>query len=354
MTLQLYVLRQLLVGIAFAVGGMVFIAVPGIAVNAVHRLGGVSMGTILGYLPLVLVDLVPYLVPIGFLLAVVSTYGRLAADNEWTAICMAGISPLRMLLPAFVLALAFGGLTGYLERNVSPTIDLARREHLKSSLASSLRTLSPGRTQLRFGAFFLDARFRQGNEFRDVLIHVPAGKDEPQQTVLADRAAFEFDERAMRVSLVNARRVHSTQDTLLGSVVIQRDLDALFKTSPNRRLQWKYQKSRELVRRLEAGEIEPKEVAEVRFEVQRRNALAATCVMFLLLGAPTGLILRRGTQLGALSIAVGYALVYYLLSMRLGKAMAVSGLVPEWLSAWAVTLIGTAGGLALTWRIARR
>jgi len=62
--------------------------------------------------------------------------------------------------------------------------------------------------------------------------------------------------------------------------------------------------------------------------------MSTVFLLFLGLGAPTGLMLRRGTQLGALSVAVGYGLVYYILSMRVGKGLARSADVPAWLAAW--------------------
>jgi lipopolysaccharide export system permease protein len=81
--------------------------------------------------------------------------------------------------------------------------------------------------------------------------------------------------------------------------------------------------------------------------VHRRYALSATCLLFLILGAPTGLILRRGTQLGALAAGVGYALLYYLLSMRFGKTLGESGTIPEWVAAWSTTVLGALAGLFL-------
>ena len=53
MRLQLYIVRQLALAFAFAAGGMLFIALPGIAVGAVHKLAGVGTATLLEYLPMV-------------------------------------------------------------------------------------------------------------------------------------------------------------------------------------------------------------------------------------------------------------------------------------------------------------
>ena len=56
-------------------------------------LGRISYGVYVYHLfmPLLLSEFVPYVLPVCFLLAVVSTYGRLEADGEWTAIQMSGM-----------------------------------------------------------------------------------------------------------------------------------------------------------------------------------------------------------------------------------------------------------------------
>ena len=73
-------------------------------------------------------------------------------------------------------------------------------------------------------------------------------------------------------------------------------------------------------------------------------AQAASCLVFALLGASTGLLLRRGTRMAALAVAVGYALAYWLIALRLGKELAISGDIPPALGGWsAVIVMGTVG-----------
>jgi lipopolysaccharide export LptBFGC system permease protein LptF len=370
-TLERYLLRQLLVGMTFAVAGMAFVAVPGILVQAFHKLSGVGMGAILGFLPLVLVDLVPYLLPIGFLLALVATYGRMAADNEWTAILMAGIHPLRMYVPAGVLALALSGLLYFLATEVSPQTKFRQRDYTKNSVVRLLRSLSPGRTELKFGDFYLSSRARDPqnrNRFEQVFIHVPRRADEPAQLLYAATAEFGIEESSMTIDLTWPRWIGGGIDARLANARIALDLDELFEVDATRRHEWKYQSSRELERRLERtaqlvasegeqalatktpsdGYAMPNEIAKIGFELHARRALAAICPMFLLLGVSTGLILRRGSQLTAFAAAVLYALVYYLLSMRLGKGLVASEFVPQWLAAWGATIGGTLLGVGMT------
>jgi len=365
LTLLLYVLRLLSAAVAVSAGGMFFLAIPAIVVNAVHKLGGVNMGALLGFLPLVLVDLVPYLMPIGFLLALVATYGRLAADNEWTAICMAGVHPVRMLLPAFVVAAALGGVSHYLTTEVSPGLSFAKREYGRKVVIDGFRDVNPGRTEVKLGEFYMSAQYRdpQSNIFRDVTIHLPAstkrvegasGEGLAGLTVLADVVEISFPGDRMRIHLTRARVADEGHHVRVGHSVAEVDLDELLDLKPKDRLKWRYQTSRDLRGLLDRGEVEAKDVRAAVYELHARVTRTATYFLFILLGVPTGLLLRRGTQLGALAAAVGYALLYYLLAMRLGKTLAGWGTVSPVLAAWATTGIGTVAGLFLCWKALRR
>lgn len=368
MTLLLYVLRLLSAAVVVSAGGLFFIAIPGIVVSAVHKLGGVNMAALLGFLPLVLVDLVPYLLPIGFLLALVSTYGRLAADNEWTAIAMAGFHPLRMLIPAGVVALALGAASHYLSTEVSPGVSFLKREYARKILVDSFRDVNPGRTEVAFRDFYLSAQSRdpRTNIFRDVTIHLPAkartvdGKPAAKAestagyTVLADVAAFSFPGDRMRIDLTRPRSADERFDFKVERSGIEIDIDALLQIKPKDRRSWRFQTSRDLAGMLERGEVAEKDLRLARYELHRRNATTATYFLFILLGVPTGLLLRRGTQLSALAAAVGYALAYYLLSMRLGKTLAGWGAVHPAVAAWATTAVGALAGLLLCWKAFRK
>lgn len=379
MTLFLYVLRLLSAGVVVSVGGMFFIAIPGIVVSAVHTLGGVSMSALIGYLPIVVVDLVPYLMPIGFLLALVATYGRLAADNEWTAINMAGFHPVRMMLPAALVALVLGGVSHYLATEVSPGLAFERKQYLATTLVKSFKDVNPGRTEVAIGDFYLSARSRDPgtNVFRNVTIYVPAelelGADKKKQeakdkqkekdndkptmagrTVLADVAEFSFSGETMRVDLKRARTADDGHDRQAEFVTISIDIDALLEVKSKNRADWRYQSSRELRRMLAEGRVPERSLRSAEYELHRRDSMTATYLLFLLLGVPTGLLLRRGTQLGALAAAVCYALAYYLLSIRLSKTLANWGTIPPAVGAWATVTLGSIAGLFLCWRAFRR
>ena len=84
-----------------------------VAFTAIIMLGGLTQQLAReGLGPMAILDLLPYLLPIGLqfglpptlLFAVCSVYGRISADNEVVAIKAAGVNPLKIMSPTLVLA----------------------------------------------------------------------------------------------------------------------------------------------------------------------------------------------------------------------------------------------------------
>lgn len=353
MTLQLYILRQLFQGLVYAVAGMILVAVPGMAIAAIQKVGGAFIGLVLGYLPMEFVDLIPYFIPIGFLLAVVSTYSRLSADNEWTSMVMAGFSPARLFLPGFGLALLLGGLTWYMGTEVAPPMGLLKKQYRNSAVVKGIKNLAPGRTQFRMGDFMISSRYREGNDFREAQINIPGREGQEDQQLLAERLTVEMTDTELVVHAQGARWIHTTRDASVENLTLRRRLDSLFGTEALENIPYKYLGSRDLRARLAAGEVIEVDVLAARHRLHDRDSMAAICLVFFLVGAPIGLTLSGGTQLGALASSVGFALVYYTVTLRFGRDLAAHGTIPPWLGGWGGAILGLTLGLVLTVRVFR-
>lgn len=358
MILQRYVLKQLLVALCFAAGGILFVLMPAILVNAVHKVGSAGLVALRGYLPLVLADLVPYLLPLGFLLAVVTTFGRLAADREWTAVRMAGINPVKLLVPCAVVAIVLAVATDWLTSTVAPQWAFQQRVYRRTVFANAFKNFSPGRTELRIPGFFLNAARRDPEHpvFYEAHISIlEHGDDEDAQDtwIYADRVSLMLQGNELVVDLQNMRLIKGG-DTARISSTLRLNLDDLLQvkeSDPNRP---KFLSSGEMRRRLLAGEGTPEEREEFTYEIHRRHALSATYLLFLLLGFPTGIRLKSGTQLAAFAAAVGYAIVYYVLSLRLAQQFYTSGILPAAFAPWIINSIAAPIATFMSWKVLRK
>lgn len=369
MKLRLYILRQLLLAFAFSVGGMLFIALPGVAVAALHKLPTTDVLLLLKYLPLVLQNLAPYVLPIGFMLAVVSTYGRLAADNEWTSLQMAGFKPLGMLLPGALFACLLGLGTYWLVANELPGLKAKEKSFIRAAMRSAVLNIQPWQESIVLGDFGLHG-FRDGELFRDAYVYQRGRDTADGGTKLhADTVRLEYHEKKDTLYVImtgietvgdlvtlNAEYEGSGENE---HTIISIPLDAIAPNTSGTYRGARYLKSAQMRAAVSTGQIYGEELSDKdrrRFllELHYRYSIAASFLLFLGLGAPTGLLLRRGTQLGALAVAVGYALVYYLLSMRLGKELGRSEAIHPILAAWASTAGGAVVSIVLLSKALRR
>lgn len=352
MTLVTYITRQLSLALAFALGGIGFVVFPAITVSAVHKLPGVPVDVLLGFIPFLGVDLVPFLLPMGYLLAVVATFGRLAADNEWTAIKMAGIHPSKLLLPPLIIGVFLGLGTDWVVTTLSPAWKHGRRNYINTARADLIRELNPGVTRLKVGRFELSALGREDDTFLHT--HIKLESEEAEDLwIKAERARFGFDGNVLVVDFVNVWWVKGAQAIKVEHPQVRIPLDRLFADNESDRARIKYQSNAEIAERLRSGELPPGKVPEALYEMHRRHALSATFLVFLLLGVPTGIWLRSSTQLGAFAAAVVYATVYYVLSLQLGRYLALNEIVSPVLAAWAVDVLGVALGGILVVRLFR-
>ncbi len=346
MKLQSYIFKQLAVGLAMAVAGILFVALPGIAVSTVHRMPNADGAILVRYLPLVLKTLAPHALPVCFILAVVATYGRLAADKEWTAILMAGVHPWKMLIPGAVVAGMLGGVTYWMVSVDMPSSKMEQRQLLLDATNSSLRNLQPGRTTLKFNEFFLKAKWRDDvdpNILYDVHIRRPDKNNEGQSIdVFADKVFIRTEGDWLLVNLYDAQTVTAQgQRGSVGNLFYSHRISDMLGHNEKIGTRIKYMKSKDIRARLAAGVEDPTRRDALSFELHYRMSMAIIFLVFLGIGAPTGLLMRRGTQLGALAIAIGFGLVYHLLAVRLGRELGRSGAVAPWIGAWSVPIMGS-------------
>jgi lipopolysaccharide export LptBFGC system permease protein LptF len=347
MRLHLYVLRSLVASFAFALGAIVVLAVPGIAVSAVSRLPGVDTGTLLLFMPLILSEFIPYVVPVCFLLAVIFTYGRLEADGEWTAIQMAGVHPWRTLSPGLVFALLLCLFTLWLLSEELPRICRAQKRFQIDASRALFQNMSPGRTEVQFGKYYLSALARDGEDFLDVVIVAPSASGGPPVRLVADRVHFEFHEGYVDVHLTRPHTISGAFEVRSSDPVIRIDLTQMQATGTSLPRSTRYRESSQLRELIAAGGLEQDRRLGYRYEIQQRRASASICLVFLLLGVPTGIRLWRRRQLVAIAAGVGYALVYYVLSMRLGHVLVDRRLLSADLGAWILPMLGLLVGAEL-------
>jgi lipopolysaccharide export LptBFGC system permease protein LptF len=341
MKLQLYILRQLVIACAFSVGGLLVVALPGVAVSTIHKMPHADFMVLLRLLPLTLQTLVPYVLPMCFLLACVATYGRLAADREWTAIQMSGTRPLQMIMPAAVVACVLALGTFWMVSTQSPQMKERLRSLKVEAVASSVGNLGPGRTHMKLGEVLVEALWHDPDTglLHDVYVREPEREGRPKRDYHAQTASMRVHDGLLTVEMTDLLSVDPVDGSMGTFEWIGFDYQ-LEEQGVVPSIDPRYIKSNEIQRRLDAGEVPAGKRDRYRYEIHYRYVLSSAYFLFMLLGVSTGLILRKGTQLGALASSSGYGLLHYLLNIKLAKDLGLGGYFSPEAGAWTPTIIG--------------
>ena len=93
-------------------------------------------------------------------------------------------------------------------------------------------------------------------------------------------------------------------------------------------------------------------IHEYSVEIYKKYAIPFACIVFVLIGAPLGIMARRGTFGVAASLSLGFFLLYWACLIG-GEKLADRGFVDPWFGMWSANIIIGIMGIYLTVRTAR-
>jgi lipopolysaccharide export system permease protein len=93
-------------------------------------------------------------------------------------------------------------------------------------------------------------------------------------------------------------------------------------------------------------------IHEYSVEIYKKYAIPFACIVFVLIGAPLGIMARRGTFGVAASLSLGFFLLYWACLIG-GEKLADRGFVDPWFGMWSANIIIGIMGIYLTFRTAR-
>ncbi len=177
----------------------------------------------------------------------------------------------------------------------------------------------------------------------------------------SDREMSSDEMRAIVDSLSNEGQNARTRIT----AAIQQDIDALF--SSVKRPQQPYQTMSDPT--ITAGfrlsslrntiTIEQARVAyfeaqerEYEVEIYKKYSIPVACIVFVFVGAPLGIIARRGTFGVSASVSIGF-FVFYWGCLIQGEQLANRGFISPWFGMWVANIVIGIIGMYLTYRIAK-
>jgi lipopolysaccharide export system permease protein len=93
-------------------------------------------------------------------------------------------------------------------------------------------------------------------------------------------------------------------------------------------------------------------IHEYSVEIYKKYSIPFACIVFVLIGAPLGIMARRGTFGVAASLSLGFFLLYWACLIG-GEKLADRGFIDPWFGMWSANIILGLMGMYLTFRTAR-
>lgn len=331
---------------------------------------GLGMNQVVQIMPYVVPSMLPFTIPATLLLTVTVVYGRLAGDLEVTAAKAAGITPMKLLTPAFVigivLAFASFGLTNYaipwaignIERIVTQSLE----DIFLDRLASHHLVSEP---DMGFSITVEDVKNR-------VLINptfVHRRGDHEQVTMNAEWAQIKFDmeNRKIRIRLKNVKASVAGKDAYvsLDKKELEFPMDAQNTKRSARHLTIasiedkideyqqdvavnQFQRDQETAMLLLTGDFQKlggeqlqgyggyKDYADhhsrkLKTEIHSRYAMAGSCLFFALIGGPFAIYQAQRQFITAFIMCfMPILLVYYPLTFLMSNLGKSGTIDPSW------------------------
>lgn len=354
---------------------------------------GVAFSDVLMVLRAVMVVIMTYTIPIGFLFGVLAGVGRMASDSEIMAFRTNGIGIGTVLAPVLVLSVLVSAVTAYLAIEVEHRVKRQLRDRLVS-MTTSGRMIQPQRfTHIEDRMIYVDSRDRD-DRLEGVFISDRSVKHRPL-LIFAEYGTFSYEPDLGRVQLrLENGAIHiepetrSTDVTANGVNENEGRKQKSVSTNGGARQGGGYRKISfqtfdyafevDASIRTRLGRVRPKDMtmAELKsfiaqgrtgtgrrmlnrygpheFEVQlhRRYALPLAPIVFALIAVPLSLRQLRGVSSRGV-IACGVLCIIYYCTVMFFQYLAVHGVLPVILALWLPNVGLGAVGVALLVRARR-
>jgi lipopolysaccharide export system permease protein len=422
-----YIYRELLFPFFFSIGAVTFVLLLNFLIKSVDRLlgKGLSFRVIFEFLYLNLAWIIAMSVPMAVLVAALMSYGRLAEDNEITAMRSSGISFLTILGPGIVFGTVVAVLMVFFHNNVLPDFN-----HKARLLTGDIYRKRPG-LNIEPGYFMEDipdysiyVKEKSGDHLRKITIY---SKDSQtvQTTIYADSGYVVVDGNTVLFTLYNGEihelglenlqdyrrtdfqkhRIAIPVDNLMlerresarrgnremtigmmrenvRKYTLERDkvyvkIDKLLKSELDtvgirnlekikQLINLKKQQNLRSIEKVQAevknrrlnslqsrltGEFNlafsyQKQVNIYSVEIHKKISIPFACIVFMLIGAPLGVMTRRGGIAMAAVLSILFFLIYYVFLIG-GEELADMVIIPPFWAMWTPNILLFAVGIFL-------
>ena len=201
--LHRYLVKELLRTFIPAILCLEFLLVLGFSIQLLHK--GLDVPSLFSVLPYMALYTIPHALPASLLTSTVMTYGRLSADNEITAIKVAGMHLHNIVTPIVVTGVIFSILTLYLNAEVLPRSYFKVRQLQEKAVKRVLAThFITAKKKIDFHPYQIYITSIEDGIYRDIAVFEYAD-EYIINILLAEEGEIEVGESGSRILLTLRR-----------------------------------------------------------------------------------------------------------------------------------------------------
>jgi len=351
--LDRYLISEMAAPFAFAVAAFtLFLLINTFFLAADYIINkSVPFGLVIRYIVLQIPSFVYLILPFATLFGVLQGFGRLAGDNEMTALRTSGVSLNRIARPALLMGLVLTLAAFLINEFIAPQSQHKSQTIFREiAYHSSQPIIQPDqfvRTEDGQHSIFVGSMDPQSGLMHNVQIY-SLGSGYFPETLTASTA------RQINGRLVLYDGVQTVYGTN-GLVTKQQHFDSLEFPLADASLLFEGPRgpfemnSRELAREIKALKGSGEDTRQFEMTLQQKYAMPVACLISIFIALPLGVRFgRRGRGVAAM-LALLVLLGYWMI-MAATNALGKNGAIPPPLAAWIPNLVMCSAGLFMLWK----
>ena len=314
---------------------------------------GATLASTVNILAYVVPGFLVITIPMSLIVASLTTFARLSADSEITAMKASRISLYHMIRPVFLFALLAFAVTAFTSLILVPGANTALKAHLLSMMKSrALIGIEPGIFSSTFeGMVIYVDKMDPLDNLEGIFISDERSVREPY-VIVAKRGNLIADPQSLNVTLAMQNGTILTQPhtgqaySLMGFDSARLNLDIskalLQNNSPGKGPE--DIETLELVQEIKRLHMEGKPAFRYETELHKRLSIPFACILLGLIGAPLGIRRSRSGKSAGVAIALLVFLVYFII-LSGATNLAETGTLPAYLAYWVPNILMTVAAL---------
>jgi lipopolysaccharide export system permease protein len=370
MILARYIIREHVGPFFFALSLIVFIFTLNLVYQVLGKIAGkgLPLNIILEYFWNNLAWIMAIAVPMSVLVAALSAFGRLTGDGEITALRASGIAPTRLIRPVLWAGLAVTIFVAWFNNYVLPEMN-HRTRILWNDISRKKPTFSiePGIFNFSIPNYALLAMGvdQMTGKLEGVTIYDERNPLE-RAVIVAQRGKLGFNSSSELFQLsLNQGEIHRPNNRELGGYERTTFDSALFRIpAPGMVLKHgdsNFRGDREMtgqamwkqVHELTANNTpyDKRRISSLLVEIHKKMTIPLACMVFILLGAPLGILAHKGGMGVASGMSLFFFMIYYVLITE-GEILADRQFLTPGVAMWMPNVLLGALGIWI-WTYAR-